>query len=202
MRATSWPCGSATRIALAFALLAVSCAPRTPGFDRARVTYELRRPLADWVGYWRRYDPAFTLDSLRWGAPDSLRFEAAQVLPDSLRAVQEARWFAWSPDHTRAIDPNEYREWDPDRHEFGYDDVSASVLLDFSLHVSQVFDRSGMDQRNDDAKWLDRDRFVVTGWRSAVADSDLYQPLVTLVDLDRRTSVTAAGRAVRVGGEP
>jgi hypothetical protein len=177
--------------------LVASCAPRTPRFDAVRLTNELRRPLAHWVVYWRGYDPAFTLDSLRWDLTDTILVERTGAITDSLRNTATARWWAWSPDRTRAVDPDWYREWDPDRKEFMYEPDAQSELLDFTTRTGSYLTFCGTGCRNDDAVWLDRERFVLMGWQDADNGDSLFQPAVTVYDLDRRTTAIGLGRGVR-----
>jgi hypothetical protein len=183
-------------LALATVLLG-SCAPRTPRFDAARLTNELRSPLEHWVVYWRGYDPAFALDSLRWTVADSVHFEQPRAISDSLRNTADSKWWAWSPDRTRAVNPDTYREWDPDRKEFLYDADAASELLDFTTRTASLLEFCGTSCRNDDAVWLDRERFAVMGWQDIDNGDSLFEPVVTVYDLDRRTTAIGLGRAVR-----
>lgn len=184
------------------ALLAVSCAPRTPAFDRARLTAELREPLADWTRYWCRYDPAFTLDSLRWSVVDSIRVERTERLPDSVRTGRASAWFAWSPDRTRAVDPDAYRVWDPGQKRFRYEPEAVSELLDFPTHTGSFLQSCGTSCRNDDARWLDRERFALVGWEDADDGDSLFGPVVRVYDLDRRTTAVGVGRAVSMPRTP
>ncbi|MFI5372796.1 MAG: hypothetical protein ACHQ52_14665 [Candidatus Eisenbacteria bacterium] len=179
-------------------LAATSCAPATPRFDAARLTRELRRPLADWCVYWRRYDPAFTLDSLHWSRVDTIQVEQTEPLADSLRNSADSRWWAWSPDRTRAVNPDTYREWDPDEKGFLYDADAASELLDFGTHTGSVLQSCGTGCRNDDAVWLDRERFTLMGWEDADNGDSLFEPVVSVYDLDRHTTAFGVGRGVRM----
>jgi hypothetical protein len=180
-----------------FALLVVSCTPRTPRFDSMRLTHELQQPLVHWVVYWHDYDSTFTLESLRWSVVDSIQVERTETISDSLRKTAAARWWAWSPDHTRAVDPDWYREWDPDRKEFLYEPDAVSELLDFQSHTGTFLNPCGTGCRNDDAVWLDRERFALMGWQAADQGDSLFQPVVTVYDFDRRTTAVGVGRAVR-----
>jgi len=191
----------------ALALLAVSCAPRTPRFDRARLTAELREPLADWTTYWRRYDPAFALDSLRWSVIDSIHVAGTEPLSDSVRTRAALRWYAWSPDRTRAVDPDTYREWEPETGTFGYEPDARAVLYDFAQYHAQVLESCGTPCRYDDARWLDRDRFVLMGWIEeldpvSAAGVERFSPRVTVYDLERRTVAYGIGRAVPMRASP
>jgi hypothetical protein len=137
-----------------------------------------------------------------WGVADTLVFEPPQPLSDSVITTQRARWFVWSPDHTRAVDPNFDREWDPDNHDFGYDDVAVSELMDFNSHTTRFLDRCGMDCRNDDAIWLDRERFALMGWTTAAASDSLFEPKVLVIDLGRGTMTRGLGRPVSLAAAP
>ncbi|HUK61764.1 MAG TPA: hypothetical protein VLV15_00480 [Dongiaceae bacterium] len=183
---------------LASLVAVTSCAPRTPRFDAVRLTNELRRPLAHWVVYWRAYDPGFALDSLRWSLADTIVVERTEPLADSLRNSADGRWWAWSPDRTRAANPNWYREWDPDRKEFDYGPDAQSELLDFSSHTGSFLRFCGTGCRNDDAVWLDRERIALVGWEDHDMGDSLFEPVVTVYDLDRRTTAIGVGRGVRM----
>jgi len=200
----AWQAGSAHVLAsaLLLAALAGSCAPATPRFDRARLTAELRAPLADWVRFWRRYDPRFALDSLRWGVEDTIRVERTETVVDSMRTGASSRWWAWSPDRTRAVDPDWYREWDPERREFMYEPDAVSELLDFTTGTGSFLDPCGTGCRNDAAVWLDRERFVLMGWVDADDGDSLFAPDVRVYDLARRTTAVGTGRGVRIPDGP
>jgi hypothetical protein len=183
--------------ALFASLFLGSCSPRTPRFDSVRLTHELQQPLVHWVVYWHGYDSTFTLDSLKWTVVDSIHIERTVAISDSLRNTADSKWWAWSPDRTRAVNPDTYREWDRDRKEFLYDADAASELLDFSTHTSSQLEFCGTGCRNDDAVWLDRERFALMGWEDADNGDSLFQPVVTVYDLDRRTTAVGTARAVR-----
>ncbi len=192
--------GARALILFPLALLAVSCAPATPRFEAGRLTRELRQPLADWVSYWRAYDPAFALDSLRWTLADTILVERTEAISDSLRTTPSPRGWAWSPDRSRVVDPNWYREWDPDRNEYMYEPDAVTELLDFTTRTGTFLQFCGTGCRNDAAFWLDRERFALVGWTDTDMGDSLFAPRVTVYDLERRTTATGVGRGVAMRG--
>jgi hypothetical protein len=164
---------------------------------------QVRGALGGWAAIWRRHDPAFRLDSLRWRGPDSCRIEFTVPLSEAWFDTPEQRRHGWalSPDGTRALVTNAYRDWDPDRRTWGYEPDALTVLVDvLNGRWSRVM-ACGTPCRYDAGAWLDDARFVIAG---SLRDGmpERIAPQVWLFDVRRGLQWTATGPMVAPSDRP